>query len=50
VPGYGVPSDETARETIQGLFPDHEVVTVQVAKVAGAGGAIHCITQQQPQV
>jgi agmatine deiminase len=50
VPGYGVPSDETARETIQGLFPDREVVTVQVAKVAGAGGAIHCITQQQPRM
>ena len=50
VPGYGVPSDETARETIQGLFPGYQVVTVQAAKVAGAGGAIHCITQQQPRV
>lgn len=50
MPGYGVPSDETARETIQSLFPDREVVMVQVAKVAGAGGAIHCITQQQPKV
>jgi agmatine deiminase len=50
VPGYGVPSDATARETIERLFPGYEVVTVQVAKVAGAGGAIHCITQQQPRV
>ena len=50
VPGYGVPSDATARETIQALFPGYQVVTVQVAKVAGAGGAIHCITQQQPAV
>ena len=47
--GYGVASDETARQTIQGLFPGYEVVTVQAAKVAGAGGAIHCITQQQPR-
>ena len=50
VPGYGVPSDATARDTIQALFPGYEVVTVQAAKVAGAGGAIHCITQQQPKV
>ena len=50
VPGYGVPADATACETIQALFPGYEVVTVQVAKVAGAGGAIHCITQQQPRV
>ncbi len=48
VPGYGVPSDDTARETIQALFPDSQAVTVQAAQVAGAGGAIHCITQQQP--
>ena len=50
VPGYGVPSDETARETIQGLFPGYQAVTVQAAQVAGAGGSIHCITQQQPRV
>ena len=50
VPGYGVASDATARETIQALFPGYEVVTVQAAKVAGAGGAIHCITQQQPRL
>jgi agmatine deiminase len=50
VAGYGVPSDATARETIERLFPGHEVVTIQVAEVAGAGGVIHCITQQQPRV
>ncbi len=49
MPGYGVSSDDTARETVQALFPGYEVVTVQAAKVAGAGGAIHCITQQQPR-
>ena len=49
VPGYGVESDADARETIARLFPDREVVTVQVAQVAGAGGAIHCITQQEPR-
>jgi len=50
VPGYGVASDEVARQKIQSFFPGREAVTVQIANVAGAGGAIHCITQQQPQV
>ena len=50
VPGYGVASDDVARERLQSCFPDREVVLVPIAHIAEGGGGIHCITQQQPAV
>ncbi len=50
VPGYGVPGDRKALATIQSAYPDHKVVMVQVNAIAAGGGAIHCITQEQPAV
>lgn len=48
VPGYGIASDTTALATIQAAYPDRKVVMVQVNAIAAGGGAIHCITQEQP--
>lgn len=48
VPGYGTASDKVAMQTIAAAFPDREVVQVQVNAIAAGGGAIHCITQEQP--
>lgn len=48
VPGYGIPSDAKALATIQAAYPDRKVVMVQVNAIAAGGGAIHCITQEQP--
>lgn len=48
VPGYGIASDAKALATIQSAYPDHKVVMVQVNAIAAGGGAIHCITQEQP--
>jgi agmatine deiminase len=48
VPGYGIPSDAKALSTIQAAYPDRKVVMVQVNAIAAGGGAIHCITQEQP--
>ena len=48
VPGYGIASDARALATIQGAYPDRKVVMVQVNAIAAGGGAIHCITQEQP--
>jgi agmatine deiminase len=48
VPGYGIPSDAVAMATIQSAYPDRKVVMVQVNAIAAGGGAIHCITQEQP--
>ncbi len=48
VPGYGIPGDAKALATIQAAYPDRKVVMVQVNAIAAGGGAIHCITQEQP--
>ncbi len=48
MPAYDAPGDEPARRIVQRTFPNHEVVQVDVRKIAIGGGGIHCITQQQP--
>jgi agmatine deiminase len=50
VPGYGIPGDAKALATIQAAYPDRKAVMVQVNAIAAGGGAIHCITQEQPAV
>jgi agmatine deiminase len=48
VPGYGIASDETAVAAISAAYPNRKVVQIQVNAIAAGGGAIHCITQEQP--
>ena len=48
MPAFGIDRDQDARDTIASLFPDREVVQVDVRGIAPGGGGIHCITQQQP--
>lgn len=48
VPGYGYDRDALAVETYQRLYPDRQVVQVQINDIAIGGGGVHCITQQQP--
>jgi agmatine deiminase len=48
VSGYGYDRDEAAVEAWQKLYPEREVVMVQIDQIAKGGGGIHCITQQQP--
>ena len=48
VSGYGYEHDAAAVETYRKLYPDREVVQVQINDIAIAGGGVHCITQQQP--
>lgn len=49
MPRFGIDRDEDARRTIAGLFPDREVVQLEIDDIAIGGGGIHCITQQQPR-
>jgi agmatine deiminase len=50
VPGYNdIERDLIALETYQRLFPERQVVQVQIGAIAEGGGGIHCITQQQPK-
>ncbi|MFK8022230.1 MAG: agmatine/peptidylarginine deiminase [Pseudomonadales bacterium] len=48
VPGYDFHRDAEAVATYQRLYPDREIVQVQINSIAVGGGGVHCITQQQP--
>ena len=48
VPVYGQPQDETAKAIIAEHFPGREVVGIPTLTLTEEGGAIHCVTQQQP--
>jgi agmatine deiminase len=48
VSGYGYEHDEAAVETYRKLYPDREIVQLQINDIAVGGGGVHCITQQQP--
>lgn len=49
VPNYNEASDAQANSIIQGLYPNRTVVGVNVLELWKDGGAIHCVTQQQPK-
>lgn len=48
MPRYGTRTDDEAREVYRDLFPDADVVMIDIADIAVGGGGIHCITQQEP--
>ncbi len=48
IPGFGDPADARAREILQELFPEREVVQIYARDILIGGGNIHCITQQLP--
>jgi agmatine deiminase len=50
VPVYGRPEDMRAKAIIAEHFPGREVVGISAISVTEQGGAIHCVTQQQPAV
>lgn len=43
-------ADAQAVDTLRGLYPGREVVTLNIDPVGESGGGIHCATQQQPRV
>ncbi|MGI6755733.1 MAG: agmatine deiminase family protein [Atopobiaceae bacterium] len=50
VPMYLDANDELALNIIQGLYPDKEVVGIDVTPLYKHGGMLHCVTQQQPKM
>jgi agmatine deiminase len=41
-------ADRAARTILAGLFPDRNVIQINIDPLAAGGGGIHCATQQQP--
>ncbi len=49
MPGFNDPADERAKQILQELFPEREVVQIYARDILIGGGNIHCITQQIPE-
>jgi agmatine deiminase len=49
VPTYGMPWDDEAVERIGALFPGRRALGIDARALLTGGGALHCITQQQPK-
>ena len=48
VPVYGRPEDEEAKAILREHLPGREVIGIPTLTLTEEGGAIHCVTQQQP--
>ncbi len=48
MPSFGIDRDQDARNRLAGIYPEREIVQVNISDIAIGGGGIHCITQQQP--
>jgi agmatine deiminase len=48
MPTFGSRWDEPAREALQALFPQHEVIGGSARALLEGGGTFHCMTQQEP--
>jgi agmatine deiminase len=50
VPEFGdAIADDKAKSTLKDLFPDRDIVQLNIDAIAAGGGGIHCTTQQQPR-
>lgn len=49
-PTYNDPNDAKALEILQSCFPDRKVAPIDCSDIIYGGGAIHCMTQQQPAI
>ena len=50
VPIFGNVNDDRAMGIIGEQFPDREIIGLNVVSLVEDGGAIHCVTQQQPRL
>ena len=40
--------DNAAKQTVQGWFPDRDVIVVETLQLWKEGGGVHCVTNDQP--
>jgi agmatine deiminase len=50
VPTFGVPADERALRVLEGCLPGREVVPIPSRDLVVGLGAVHCLTQQVPDL
>jgi len=50
VPVFNDPNDRVALDILADLFPDREVVGIYSGDLIWGFGAMHCMTQQQPEI
>jgi agmatine deiminase len=50
VPAFGNTNDLRAQEMLADCFPGRKIVPIPTVSLTAEGGAIHCVTQQQPAV
>lgn len=48
MPTYNDVKDEITRQILAKIYPNKEIITIDVAKLYKYGGMVHCVTQQQP--
>lgn len=47
-PAFKDKNDSVALEILEGCFPDRKVIGIDCSDIIYGGGAVHCITQQEP--
>jgi agmatine deiminase len=50
VPIFDDPSDQKALGIISEVFPDRKAIGIRCTDVVAGLGAVHCVTQQEPQI
>jgi len=48
LPGFGVPEDKLAKQQLQELYPEKEIIQINTKEILLGGGNVHCITMQIP--
>ena len=48
LPGFGVLEDKLAKEQLQKLYPEKEIIQLNTKEILLGGGNVHCITMQIP--
>ena len=48
LPAFGVPEDKAAKDTLQKLYPEKDIIQLNTKEILLGGGNIHCITMQIP--
>lgn len=48
MPTFDDPKDDAALATLRDIFPQHQIIPLNILEILRGGGGIHCMTQQEP--